>query len=212
MFFLITEIKKVVSQSFIQKVVQLHIKHPFACWSWIPIFYIKTSQFSNTGRETLVFYDGLPELTPRAYRGWGWVCTGDVKRCEDVRLPYFWRTTRINSFTENSRTTWEIEMKLCPSQQINLGTFLGQNHILSIVSAHVQMTQVRTWPHFTDLLKYLAFDIDFLVYKVGDMLRPWNFLKNVFWKKTWSVTPLLIFAVVTRNWFLVCIVHTSHVT
>ena len=121
LFLLINEINKVffliVSQPFIQKVVQLHIKHLFACWSRIPIFYIKTSQFSHTGRETPVFYDGVPALTLRAYREWVWVCTGDVKRYEGVGLPYFWRTTRINSVSENSRTTWEIEMTFCPSQQ-----------------------------------------------------------------------------------------------
>ena len=42
------------------------------------------------------------------------------------------------------------------------------------------MTHSGNWPHFADLLHYLALDIDFLVYKVGNMLRPWNFLKNVF--------------------------------
>ena len=71
-----------------------------------------------------------------------------------------------------------------PVNNITLGTFLGQNHISSIASAHVQMTHFGTWPHFIDLLQYLAFDMDFLVYKVGDMLRPWNFLKNVFWQKS----------------------------
>ena len=34
-------------------------------------------------------------------------------------------------------------------------------------------------PHFTDLLQYLVFDIDFLVYKVGKMLRIWD----VFWQR-----------------------------
>ena len=39
----------------------------------------------------------------------------------------------------------------------------------SIASAHVQMTHFKISPHFTDLTLYLAFCIDFLVSKVGDM-------------------------------------------
>ena len=106
---------------FIQKVVQLHIKHLFVCRSRIPTFYLKTSQFSRTDLETPVFYDGLPSLTLRAYMGWEWVCTWDGQRCEGVGLPYLWRTTRINSFSKSSRSTWGIEMKLWPSQQNYLG-------------------------------------------------------------------------------------------
>ena len=45
------------------------------------------------------------------------------------------------------------------------------------------MTHFATWPHFADLSQYFTFENDFLVYKVEDMLRPWNFLKNVFWQR-----------------------------
>ena len=98
-------------------------------------------------------------------------------------FPYFWRTTRINSFSKKSRTTWEIEMKLWHSQQNYLRNISRSKSHLSKVSAHVQMTHFSTWPHFTNLLHYLAFEIDFLLYEVGNMLRPWNFLENVFWQR-----------------------------
>ena len=48
------------------------------------------------------------------------VGVGVYRACKEVwgcGTLVFWRTTRINSFSENSRTTLEIEMKLCPSQQ-----------------------------------------------------------------------------------------------
>ena len=98
-------------------------------------------------------------------------------------FPYFWRTTRINSFSKKSRTTWEIEMKLWHSQQNYLRNISRSKSHLSKVSAHVQMTHFSTWPHFTNLLQYLACEIDILLYEVGNMLRPWNFLENGFWQR-----------------------------
>ena len=74
---------------------------------------------------------------------------------------------------------WNLDLV----SKIALGTFLGQNHNPSLVSTNVQMTYLETWPHFTDLLHYLAFYIDFLVTEVWGILQPWNFLKNVFWQK-----------------------------
>ena len=106
------------------------------------------------------------------------MCTGDVKRGRIFDgLPAL--TLSAKSPEPREKLRWNFGAV----NKITLGTFLGQNHILSKVSAHVQMTHFSTWPHFTNLLQYLAFEIDFLVYEVGDMLRPWNFLENVFWQR-----------------------------
>ena len=75
-----------------------------------------------------------------------------------------------------------------PVNKITLEVFLGQNHSPSIASAQVEMSHFETCPHFTDLLQYMTFYIDFLVYKVGDMLLigdtilkfPWCHQKLIF--------------------------------
>ena len=85
-----------------------------------------------------------------------------------------------------------------------LGTFIGQNYIPLLASAHVQMTHFKAWLHFTDLLQYLAFYICFLVSKVSErrtltkkMISDvilnfcWCHLKSDFWfvyyaPVTWS--------------------------
>ena len=146
-------------------------------------------------------------INPSSVQG---VVLGVYRGCKEAT--YFWRATRINSFGKKSRTTWEIEMKLWHSQQNYLRNISRSKSHLSKVSAHVQMTHFSTWPHFTNLLQYLAFEIDFLVYEVGDMLRPWNFLENVFWQRKLIGEAIVSFCWRHQNWFPVCIVHASHVT
>ena len=103
--------------------------------------------------------DGLLTLTFQAYRRFGWMCRGDVERCESVGLPYLWRTTRINSFSElgvGCKISWTnffitpaprelLWRNFYPVNKITLGIFLGQNHTTSITSGHVEITHFETW-------------------------------------------------------------------
>ena len=79
-------------------------------------------------------------INPSSIQGvGGWMCTGDVQRGESVRLPYLWRTTRINSFSELGVRVQNIlneyvfkvpeprqvlRRKFNPVNKITLGTFL----------------------------------------------------------------------------------------
>ena len=115
------------------------------------------------------------------------MCTGDVPRYEGITL-----SVDLRYGVKYPELFFFITPEPCEvlrqnfgpvNKIITLGTFLGQKHTPSLAYAHVGMTHYETWPHFTDLLLCLAFYIEFLVYKIGDMLRPWNFLKNAFWQK-----------------------------
>lgn len=88
-----------------------------------------------------------------------------------IECKIFW-----TNFFNNSKTTCSIEMKRWPSQQ-NYPRNIYRLKLDPFHSFYSCTNDLATlYRHF----QYLAFYIDFLMYKVGDMLRPWNFLKNVF--------------------------------